>query len=32
MKVEDIKVFKDTLNSGVPDGPIQEKWDSHVLI
>jgi succinate dehydrogenase / fumarate reductase flavoprotein subunit len=29
MNVEDIKILKETLDSGIPAGPIQEKWNSH---
>ncbi len=29
MNLDDIKVKEDTLDAGIPDGPIQDKWDSH---
>ena len=29
MKLEAIKEFENTLDSGVPAGPIQDKWDQH---
>ncbi|GAB4451380.1 MAG: fumarate reductase/succinate dehydrogenase flavoprotein subunit [Anaerolineae bacterium] len=29
MNLDDIKTFEGTLNSAVPEGPIQEIWDQH---
>ena len=29
MKLDEIKEFENTLDPGVPAGPIQEKWDQH---
>jgi len=29
MNINDIKVLENTLKSGIPAGPIQEKWDKH---
>ncbi len=29
MNIADIKVVEDSLDAKIPDGPIQEKWDSH---
>ena len=26
-----VRVASDTLNSRVPDGPLQQKWDKHLF-